>query len=234
MNEKYNEDFWISHVVDFYTRTNFVYTHSRKNDALSMIREFLETIRIKYDQIVRFIRMNDERTLRFEYRDFMKMRKIVTKRFASYTSSQNDKIERSEKILMIRIRVMRIKANLSTNMWSKMFKSVHYLNNRILKQALNWKISFEIMTKEKSNLTHLQLYECRAYFLKNIISRKNRLQSRAFIDYLVRYDFTNIFRIWIFNRMRIVRKTLFSIKRSFMISRSLIQSIYWLLAWKRR
>ncbi len=170
-----------------------------------MIREFLKTTRIRYDQIVRFIRMNDERILRFEYRDFMKLRKIVTKRFVSYTSFQNDKIERSEKVLMIRIRVMRIEANLSANMWSKIFKSMNYLNNRILRRALNWKISFETLIEKKSNLTHFQSYECRAYLLKNIILRKNRLKSKAFIDYLVRYDFINIFRIWIFSRMRIVR-----------------------------
>jgi hypothetical protein len=205
MNEKYNDDYWISHFVCFRIRMNFVYTHSRENDALSMIREFLKTTRIKYDQIVRFIKMNDERILRFEYREFMKLRKIVTKRFVSYTSSQNDKIERFEKILMIRIRVMRIKINLSANMWSKMFKSVDYLNNRTLKRALKWKISFETLIEKKSNLTHLQSYECRAYFLKNIISRKNRLKSKTFIKYLVRYDFINIFRIWIFSCMRIVR-----------------------------
>jgi hypothetical protein len=205
MNERYNENFWVNHFVDFYIRMNFVYTHPRKNDALSIIREFLKTTRIRYDQIVRFIRMNDERTLKFEYRDFMKMRRIVTKRFASYTSSQNDKIERSERILMIKTKAMRIKTNLSANLWSKIFKSIDYLNNRILRRALIWKTFFEALTKEKSNLTHLQSYECRAYFLKNIISRKNRLKSRAFIDYLVRYDFTNIFRIWISNRMRIIR-----------------------------
>ncbi len=205
MNEKYNENYWINHFVDFYTRMNFVYTHSRKNDAFSMIREFLKTIRIRYDQIVRFIRMNDERILEFEYRDFMKMRKIATKRFASYTSFQNDKIERSEKILMIRTRTMRIETNLSINMWSKVFKSIDYLNNRILRRALAWKTFFEALIEKKSNLTHLQSYECRAYFLKNIISRKNRLKSKTFIDYLVRYDFINIFRIWISSRMRIVR-----------------------------
>ncbi len=44
MKEKYNENFWINHFVDFYTKMNFVYTHSRKNDVLSMIREFLKTI----------------------------------------------------------------------------------------------------------------------------------------------------------------------------------------------
>jgi hypothetical protein len=204
MNEKYNKDFWVSYFVDFYIRLNFVYTHSRKNDALSMIREFLKTIRIRYDQIVRFIRMNNERILRFEYRDFMKMRKIVTKRFVSYTSFQNDKIERSEKILMIRIKIMRIETNLSANLWSKIFKSIDYLNNRTFKQALTWKTSFEVLTRKKSNLTHFQSYKCRAYFLKNIILRKNRLKSKAFIDYLVRYDFINIFRIWISSRMRII------------------------------
>jgi hypothetical protein len=154
MNEKYRENFWVSHFVDFYIRMNFVYIHSWKNDALSMIREFLKTIRIRYDQIVRFIRMNDERTLRFEYRDFMKMRKIVTKRFVSYTSSQNDKIERSEEILMIKTKTMRIKANLSANLWSKIFKSIDYLNNRTLRKALTWKTSFEILTK-KNRVWHI-------------------------------------------------------------------------------
>jgi hypothetical protein len=205
MNERYNEDFWINHFVDFYIRMNFVYTHSRKNDALFMIREFLKTIWIKYDQIVQFIRMNDERILEFEYRDFMKMRKIVTKRFASYTSFQNDKIERFEKVLMIKIRIMWIKTNLSANLWSEVFKAVDYLNNRILRRSLTWKTFFEILTEKKSNLSHLQSYKCKAYFLKNIISRKDRLKSKFFIDYLVRYNFTNIFRIWISSCMRIIR-----------------------------
>jgi hypothetical protein len=205
MNEKYNENYWVNHFVDFYIKMNFVYTHSRKNDAFSMIRAFLKTIQIRYDQIVRFIRINDERTFEFEYRNFMKLRKIVTKRFVSYTSLQNDKIERSEKVLMIKTRAMRIKTNLSINMWSKVFKSVDYLNNRTLKKALIWKTLFEILIEKKSNLSHLQSYECKTYFLKNIISRKNRLKSKAFIDYFVRYDFTNIFRIWISSRMRIIR-----------------------------
>jgi hypothetical protein len=205
MNEKYNDDYWVNHFVCFRIRINFVYIHSRKNDAFSMIREFVKTIQIRYNQIVRFIRMNDERILRFEYRNFMKLRKIVTKQFASYTSFQNDKIERSEKILMIKTRIMRIETNLSINMWSKVFKKVDYLSNRTLRRALIWKILFETLIEKKSNLSHLQSYECRAYFLKNIILRKNRLKSRAFIDYLVRYDFINIFRIWISNRMRIIR-----------------------------
>jgi hypothetical protein len=181
MNEKYNDDYWVNHFVCFRIKMNFVYTYSRKNDALSMIREFLKTTQIRYDQIVRFIRMNDERILKFEYRDFMKLREIVTKRFVSYTSFQNDKIERSERILMIKARAMRIETNLSVNMWSKVFKSIDYLNNRIFRRALAWKTFFEVLIEKKSNLTHLQSYECQTYLLKNIIFKKNRLKSKAFI-----------------------------------------------------
>jgi hypothetical protein len=195
MNEKYNDDYWINHFVCFRIKMNFVYTHSRKNDAFSMIREFLKTIRIKYDQIVRFIKMNNERILRFVYRKFMKLRRIVTKRFVSYTSFQNDKIERSEKSLMIKTKALRIKTNLSANLWSKIFKAVDYLNNRTLRRSLVWKTFFETLTEKKSNLSYLQSYDCRVYLLKNIIYRKNRLKSKTFIDYLMKYDFTNIFRI---------------------------------------
>jgi hypothetical protein len=170
-----------------------------------MIREFVKTIWIKYDQIVRFIKINDERILRFKYREFMKLRKIVTKWFVSYTSFQNDKIERSEKVLMIKARTMKIETNLSINMWSKAFKSIDYVNNRTLRQKLVWKTLFETLIEEKSNLFHLQSYKCKTYFLKNIISRKNRLKLRVFNDYFVKYDFTNIFRIWIFSRMQIIR-----------------------------
>jgi hypothetical protein len=30
MNEKYNDDFWVNHFIDFYIKMNFVYTYSRK------------------------------------------------------------------------------------------------------------------------------------------------------------------------------------------------------------
>jgi hypothetical protein len=63
---------------------------------------------IQYEQIVRFIRIDDEQILNIEYDNFMKMRKINTKRIVSYTSIQNEKIERFEKILIMKSRAFRI------------------------------------------------------------------------------------------------------------------------------
>ncbi len=94
----------------------FVYTHERKNDALSIIREFVKLTLIRYEQTVRFIRIDDEQTLNLAYDDFMKMREISIERSTSYISTQNGKTERSERVLIIRTRALRISARLPTNM----------------------------------------------------------------------------------------------------------------------
>jgi NADH:ubiquinone oxidoreductase subunit 2 (subunit N) len=87
---------------------NFVWTHSKKNDVLSIIKKFFKLTFTRYEQIVRFIRIDDEQILSIEYNNFMKMRKINTKRIVSYTSIQNEKIKQFEEILIMKSRGFRI------------------------------------------------------------------------------------------------------------------------------
>jgi hypothetical protein len=108
MHRAYNDDQWINHFICFFIHMNFVWTHLRKNDALSVIKKFVKLTLTRYEQIVRFIRIDDEQILKIEYENFMKMRRISTKRIVSYTSIQNEKIERSEKILTMKSRTLRI------------------------------------------------------------------------------------------------------------------------------
>ncbi len=63
---------------------------------------------IKFDQIVRFIEIDDEQTLNIKYEDFMKLKKTFTKQIAFYTSIQVEKIERFEEILITKSRAMRL------------------------------------------------------------------------------------------------------------------------------
>ena len=50
-------------------------------------------------------------------------------------------------------------------------------------------------------------YTCRAYplILKETIPRKQKLAPRAHIGYLVGYDSTNIYRIWMPSKKKIIR-----------------------------
>ena len=69
----------------------------------------------------------------------------------------------------------------------------------------NWKTPYELVTDQKPNLSHLKVYGCKAYALKHHIPRKQKLEPRAHIGYLVGYDSINIFRIWIPSRRKIIR-----------------------------
>jgi hypothetical protein len=54
------------------------------------------------------------------------------------------------------------------------------------------------------DLRHLRTFGCRAYALRYKISRTQKTELRAHIGYLVEYDSTNIFRIWIPSKKRVI------------------------------
>ena len=114
----------------------FVYTHFKKNDCLLIIEAFLQQVKTRYNQTVRFFRMNDEPTLERKFGALMNKYKIIQKRIAFYTSDQNEKTERSERVLTRRTRAMRISSHLSANMWLEIYKTVDYVSNRTSRQGL--------------------------------------------------------------------------------------------------
>ena len=130
---------------------------------------------------------------------------ITAKRTAFYTVNQNEKTERSEKILIIKTKIMRISNHLLKNLWSEIYKIDDYINNRISKRNLKWLISYETLFEKKFNLFYLHSYDCRAYFFRQKIFKKNKLKFRAIIDYFVDYDSINIFRIWMLSKAKMIK-----------------------------
>ena len=57
----------------------------------------------------------------------------------------------------------------------------------------------------KPNIGHLRVYGCRAYPLKYNIPCLNKLAPRAHVGYLVGYDSTNIFQVYIPSEKKVVR-----------------------------
>lgn len=205
MTTAYNGDKWVSHFYCLKTSMDFVYTHSKKNHALEVIKEFLEMAKTRYSATVRFIRTDGERTLGRDYDAVTKKNGITTERSAPYTPAQNGATERAGGVLTLRARALRIGARLPDELWPEAFKAAGYLNNRTPKRGLEWKTPFEAILKQRPQLSHLYPYGCRAYPLRKNIPRSHKLESRALIGYLVGYDSTNIYRIWIPSRGRVVR-----------------------------
>jgi hypothetical protein len=100
---------------------------------------------------------------------------------------------------------MRIAANLPADLWPEIVKAAGYISNRTPVRKLGWKNPFEAVTKTKPQFAHLYVCGCRAYPLIQNIPRRAKLDSRAHIGHLVGYDSTNIWRIWIPSRNKVIR-----------------------------
>jgi hypothetical protein len=86
-----------------------------------------------------------------------------------------------------------------------MVRTAAYLHNRTPRKALGWKTPYEALTKQKPDLSHLHVFGCRSYpHIKNI-PRKQKLEPRAHLGYLVDYDSTNIYRTWVPSLERVLR-----------------------------
>ena len=108
---------------------------------------------------------------------------------------------------------MQIKDKLPEYLWPEPTKVTGYILNRTPIKKLDWKTPIEMLycllglLNPIPELSHLMAYACRAYLLipKETIPRKQKLTPRAHINYLVGYDSTNIYRIWVPSKKKVIR-----------------------------
>lgn len=205
MAEANNGDKWISHFKCYQTGMNHIYTHPKKSDANEVVQEYCQMIHTRYKATIRFFRSDGERTLGTQFDQLIRSRGMVSERTASHTPAQNGHSERSGGVIITTARSMRIHAHLPENLWPEVFKTAGYLLNRTPSKTLHWKTPFEMVTGNKPNLSHLNIYGCKAYSIKHGIPKLHKLQPRALIGYLIGYDSTNIYRIWSPTQDKVIR-----------------------------
>jgi len=205
MNTGYNGDRYISHFQCRQYLFNLVYTHRKKSDALQLFKKAINTIETQYNGKVRFVRLDGETSLGNAFEKLVIEKGIKPERTAPDTPAQNGGSERSGRVLLTKGRTMRIEANLPADLWPEIVKASGYISNRTPVKRLGWKTPFEAVKKEKLRYAHMHVYGCRAYPLDHYIPRRQKLEPRAHIGYLVGYDSTNIYRIWIPSRDKVIR-----------------------------
>ena len=110
-----------------------------------------------------------------------------------------------KEILLMKTKAMRIQAELSAYLWLWIIQTADYYMNRTSSAKYSWKTSFEMIIDKKLNLAHLIQYEAKAYLVDKNISRREKMKTRAHIDFLMSYDSTNIYFIWTFNQWKVFK-----------------------------
>ena len=204
----YNGDRYCSHFQCLNTRFNMVYTHSHVSDTIHIIREAFKLIRNVHGYNPKHIQLDGATslpsTLHSQWRELIASLGIQERRTAPYTPEQS-KAERSGHTLTVKAHAMIGEASIPHNMWPEAYRMAGYVANRTPIKKLAWKTPFEGFTKDIPMLGHVHPFGCRAYAVEDNIPKLEKMAPRAQVGYLVGFDSTNIFRVWLPSKGRVIR-----------------------------
>jgi hypothetical protein len=105
-------------------------------------------------------------------------------------------------------------------MWPEIVRAAVYLHNQTPRSLNGWRSPYNVFftcaaqqagfitLRQKPNQAYLKAYGCKAFALTNDTlqgkSQLQRLDPRAWIGYLVRYQSSNIYRIWVPSMAKVI------------------------------
>ena len=187
-----------------FTKLNFVYTIAKRDKAtlLTVLTRLDRSIKREFNATVTFLIADDEKGYGLtddSARAYCNREGIRLQIRAPHTEEQNGSAERSGKNLIVRSRSMSVTSNLPLPLAPEIYVAAAYLLNRTPTRTIGWKTPFEMAYSKQPSIAHLRVYGCRAYALRPQIPRGDKLSPRALIGYLVGYDSSNIYRVWLLN-----------------------------------
>ena len=204
VSKAYNGNKFVSHLQDMNTGFNLVYTHYTVSEALSILEDAFTMIKNVYNYHPKLISLDGEQALKNQFESMLGQFGIRNHRSAPRTPEQS-KAERAGRMLTVKARAMMIEANMPEDMWPEAFNTAAYIANRTPTERLKWKTPFEMFASQKPMIGHMHPFGCRAYAMDLKIPKLNKMRPRAQIGYLMGYDSTNIFRIWMPSKGRVIR-----------------------------
>jgi hypothetical protein len=124
---------------------------------------------------------------------------------AADTTAENPNAERAGGILVERGRAWRILSGFPKELANELVVTAAMLLNVTPTESLDWDTPYQRVFERKRSVAHMAPIGCRAYVLNRKVKRGDKLESRTMIGYLVGYDSTNIFRIWLPSKDRVMR-----------------------------
>jgi hypothetical protein len=208
-NKAFDETTCIAHFIDELIFYNWIFSlmNHKKKTLLSIFKNLINQCnRIKFDEraIIRIIRINQEIFIDKKLENWMREQRINWNWSTKNISEQNETFKRFDDMIIEKTKCIKKHVKLSENFYSECYFVVAHILNRTSSSSLNWDSSLIFMQKLlkesiRNEIAHLKIFDCKAFsFLKeaNALKRNEKMKSRVFIEYLIKYDFINIFRVW--------------------------------------
>ena len=193
---------------------------AKESENLPLTQNLVNWLAKRYNLEVKVIRSDNEMN-RIKTTEWCNKNGISFESCAPDTHAQNGGAERFGRLIMEKARAMRLSANLPHILWRDIVFTATYLYNRTPRASNNWKSPYEafhsyVFDKEevsgprKPLLHYLRAYGCKAYTLikskgdPQYRRKRRKLDAKAHIGFLVGYESTNIYRIWIPHKKKVI------------------------------
>ncbi|RKF81369.1 Copia protein [Golovinomyces cichoracearum] len=124
---------------------------------------------------------------------------------AANTPAQNGAAEVSVRVIVETARNLRVAASLPKNLWPWLCESAAYLLNRTTTKRLDYRTPYELATGKRPSVAHLHQIGYKAFALVHGIPKREKMEERVNIGYLLGCASTNIFYIWIPTVNKVIR-----------------------------
>ncbi len=208
-NKTFDDTTCIAHFIHELIFFNWVYLlidHKNKT-LLSIFKDLINQCdRIKFNEraIICIIRINQKLFIDKKLEDWMRVQEINWDWSTKNIFEQNEKFERFDELLIEKTKCIKEHVKLSKDFYSECYLVAAHILNRTSSSSLSEDSSLIFMQKLfkesiRNEMTHLKMFNCKTFsFFKktDALKRSEKMKSRAFIEYLIEYDFINIFRVW--------------------------------------
>jgi hypothetical protein len=208
-NKTLNDTTCIAHFIDELIFFNWVYSliNHKKKTLLSIFKDLINQCdRIKFNNraIIRIIRTDQKIFIDKKLENWMCAQEINWDWSTKNISEQNEKFERFNELLIEKAKCIKKHAKLLKDLYSECYLVAVHILNRTSSSTLSWNSSLIFMQKLlkesiRNEVAHLKMFDCKTFSLLkeiNAFKKSEKMKSRAFIEYLIKYDFINIFRVW--------------------------------------
>jgi hypothetical protein len=202
-----NGDKYALHGVCQHCSYHMVHTLKSKSRAVVMpaLKAFLAMVERQFNYIVVVLRIDNDSAYTQELYDWGRELGLKIEPRAENTEEQSGLPERAGKSIIITSRALRIQANLPKKLTNELVTTSVYLLNRTPIERNGWKTPFEMVTGKKPSIAHCFEIGSKAFALNVHVKRGDKLESRTLIGYLVGYDSSNIYRVWMPTKDQILR-----------------------------
>jgi len=210
----YNGDVWALHAVCEYTKLHEICTLKDRHKAtvVPAITRLINKIERVYGYQVAIVFMDGdvgygraEASLGSSAQEILSSAGIKVETRSPDTPAQLGGAERAGAIIVTVARVLRIHAGLPKTLANELVCTAARLLNVTPTKSIAWRTPHEMVTGVRPDLSRFHAIGSRGFVLNKHLARGDKLEDRTFEGFLLGYDASNIYRVWLPATNRVIR-----------------------------